>query len=286
MELTTLEKAFLALFSFALMMGIGATLSLKDFKPALKKPKALIIGFLSQYGWMPLIAFCLSKAFSLPNEYAIGLILVGSIPGGASSNFLTYWAKGDTALSISMTIASTLSSIIILPVLLILYTSPFTSTELVMPYKNIILSLSFVLFPVFVGMWAKAKNEKLASILAQLGNIFGVLIIIAMMIIWVPKFIGQVFETKITYLIPTVMMAYVGFILGYLSSYLLKLPSSQRRAISLETGMQNAPIAFAIILLSFPSGQAEKIMWLPILYGTLGMLNGLVAALFFRMFKS
>ena len=90
------------------MFGMGLTLKVSDFKVVFSRPKDIIIGFIAQFTLMPLIAFALTKAFSLPTEIAVGVILVGTCPGGTSSNVMTYLARGDVALSVSMTMASTL----------------------------------------------------------------------------------------------------------------------------------------------------------------------------------
>ena len=283
--LSPIEKGLLALLSLFLMSGIGATLAWSDFKPVFKNPKGILIGFASQYGWMPLIALALAKGFDLSNEESIGLIMVGCIPGGTSSNFMSYWAKGDVALSVSMTLASTLTSLFMLPLLLLIYTSPFTSNELQIPYFNIIGTLAFVILPVFFGMWVKGKSDHAAQKLSNFGNITGVLILLIITILWIPKLSGKILNSSMNVLIPAISMAYIGFFMGYIASWTLKLPEPQRRSISIETGMQNAPIALAIIAVSFPGEIASKIVWLPLIYGALVIQNGFVAAMFFRLKK-
>jgi predicted Na+-dependent transporter len=91
-------------------LGLGATTTKDDFKKALSKPKAVGIGFSSQYIFMPMLAFTLAHIFSLKEAFAIGVILTGSSPGGTTSNIFTYWSKGDVALSITMSFFSNLAA--------------------------------------------------------------------------------------------------------------------------------------------------------------------------------
>ena len=100
-----------------IMFGMGLTLSPADFKIVLSRPKDIMIGCLTQFTVMPLLALALTWAFSLPNELAIGVILVGCCPGGTASNVITYLAKGDLALSVGMTAASTLLAPLLTPLL-------------------------------------------------------------------------------------------------------------------------------------------------------------------------
>lgn len=96
------------------MVAMGTTLTVENFKKAVHSKKPLLIGMISQFGFMPLIAFGLAIGFGLSPLFSIGLILVGCTPGGTTSNLLTYYAKGDVALSISMTITSTILAIVMI----------------------------------------------------------------------------------------------------------------------------------------------------------------------------
>ena len=90
------------------MFGMGMTIELKDFRHLVRHPWDVGIGVLAQFTIMPLVAYLLTQAFSLPPDLAVGVILVGTCPGGTASNVITYLAKGDVALSVTMTMATTL----------------------------------------------------------------------------------------------------------------------------------------------------------------------------------
>ncbi|NCC37280.1 MAG: transporter, partial [Chloroflexia bacterium] len=97
------EQLLLALMIGVIMLGMGSSLTWRDFRRAFKRPQAILIGFASQYVLMPLIGFLLAIVLQLPPPLAVGLILIASMPGGSTSNIFTYFSKGDLALSVTMT---------------------------------------------------------------------------------------------------------------------------------------------------------------------------------------
>jgi BASS family bile acid:Na+ symporter len=103
------EQAILALMIFVIMLGMGASLTPRDFLLALKRPYGLAIGVISQYGFMPLIGFIMAIALALPEPIAIGLLIMSCMPGGTTSNIFTYFSKGNLALSVLMTVTSTVA---------------------------------------------------------------------------------------------------------------------------------------------------------------------------------
>ncbi|STY80375.1 bile acid transporter [Moraxella catarrhalis] len=111
------------------MLGMGLTLTFKDFGEVTKNPKAVIIGVVLQYVVMPVIAFLLVQAFRLPPDLAIGVILVGCCPGGTSSNVITFLAKGNTALSVACTTLSTLLAPILTPIVFYLFASQWLQVD-------------------------------------------------------------------------------------------------------------------------------------------------------------
>ena len=101
--LSPLETSLIALLLIVLMFGMGATLTWPRFQELARHPRAFLIGTASQFGWMPLLAFALAKLLELPSEAALGLIVMGTCPGGTTSNLFSHLARADVALSISMT---------------------------------------------------------------------------------------------------------------------------------------------------------------------------------------
>lgn len=280
--LTGFEKTLLAVLVLVLMTGMGATLSLQNFREIAKRPKGLLIGLASQYGWMPLIAFALSKLLALPAEFAIGLIIVGCTPGGTTSNLFTYYAKADLALSISMTAFSTVVAIVAMPAVLFIYATPFTSEDLIIPYGSVISTLVVVLVPVFIGMVIRKKSLKAARVTEKVGSLSG----FAVLILLIGSSIVQnkhLFSTlTLQMYIAAIGLGGLGLLLGYLVALLLGLGEESRRAVSFETGIQNSPLAFAIIIASFSDALQQSILMQPMLYALFVLITSSVVSVAFR----
>ena len=116
--LTELETKLLGVMMMVIMLGMGASLTFKDFAIAFLKPAGILVGFVCQYGIMPFLGYAMALLLGLPSALAIGLILMGCMPGGTTSNIFTYFSKGALALSIMMTICSTLAAVLMVPLLL------------------------------------------------------------------------------------------------------------------------------------------------------------------------
>ena len=114
-ELLTWASPYVSYLLGLVMFGMGMTLRVTDFRKVLEKPRQVMIGVLAQFLIMPLVALALVKAFNLPPELAIGVILVGACPGGTASNVMAYLAKGDVALSVAMTMTTTLLAPVVTP---------------------------------------------------------------------------------------------------------------------------------------------------------------------------
>ena len=130
------------------MFGMGLTLKPGDFKVVFSRPKDVIIGCIAQFTVMPLLAFGLTKAFNLPPELAIGVILVGTCPGGTSSNVMTYLSKGDVALSVGMTAVSTVLAPFLTPVLTYVYAGARVDVNMASMFLSIV---KVVIVPIAAG---------------------------------------------------------------------------------------------------------------------------------------
>src|SRR5688572_10851298 len=150
--LNPLEKALIALLLVVLMFGMGTTLTPTRFREVLAHPLAFLIGTASQFIFMPLCAYGLAKLLSLPDAAALGLVIMGACPGGTASNLFTHLARADVALSVSMTAASKLIGIVMMPLCLYVLGREFTSESLSIPYNEIVTALLVLLVPVAIGM--------------------------------------------------------------------------------------------------------------------------------------
>lgn len=289
------DQILLALMIFIIMLGMGASLTIDDFRAVARRPRGVFIGFLSQFGIMPLIAFTLATVLNFHPAFAIALILVGCLPGGTTSNMFTYFSRGSVALSISMTTASTLMALIMMPVLLNIYTGGFTAqitasmqaagggeSEFVIPTGNILSSLILVLVPVALGMLLRRKSPDWAKTAEDTAGFVAIIVIIYLLFTAFIRHGGLFLQTPVEIYIGAVGIGLSGFFFGYWFSRLLGVYPLFQRAISLETGIQNGPVAFAVILLSFQEPVQSQMLWLAILYSTFIVLSSSVITLYFR----
>lgn len=280
--LSGLEQALLALLLVVLMMGMGASLTLADFRAVLRSPRGPLIGLLSQYGWMPLIAFALAKALGLPNDQAISLIIVGCTPGGTTSNLFTYYARADVALSISMTAVSTIVAVVAMPLLLLVYAGSFTDASLTVPYGNITTTLAVMLVPLAVGMSVRARSAKAAQAMEKVGSLAGIGVLALLIVTGLVRNGELLAQTTPAMYVAAIGLGALGFGLGWLLATLLKVERPGRRAIAFETGIQNSPLALGIILASFPAALHERMLWLPLLYALFVLLTASLLTLWWR----
>lgn len=288
------DQALLALMIFIIMLGMGASLTINDFRAVVRSPRGVFVGFLSQFGLMPFIAFGLSILLSLPPAFAISLILIGCLPGGTTSNMFTYFSRGSVALSISMTTASTLMALIMMPVLLSLYTGRFTAeitetmkatgtgTEFVIPVMNIISSLVLVLVPVILGMILRYKSRVWAKTAEDTAGFVAMIVILYLLMTAFIRHGSLFLKTPVEVYIGAIGVGLAGFFFGYWFSRLVGMYPLFQRAVSLETGIQNGPVSFAIILLSFSEPVQSQMLWLAILYSTFIVMSSSVITLYFR----
>ena len=221
------------------MFGMGMTLKLSDFKVVFTKPKAVITGILSQFIIMPLLAFLLVKIFNLDPALAVGVILVGSCPGGTSSNVMTYLAKGDVALSVGMTACTTILAPIVTPALVLLLGGATINVS----YASMLMTIVQVVLVPIVEKFAQAS----AKVLPLVSVIAICLIIMAVVAANAAKIM------TVGWLIIVVVMLHnlCGYALGYGVGKLLGLSRDQMRTLSIEVGMQNSGLATSLATVHF-----------------------------------
>ncbi len=284
----------LAIMIFVIMLGMGASLTLDDFRAVARSPKGVLIGFLSQFGLMPLIALGLAIVLNLHPAFAISLILIGCLPGGTTSNMFTYFSRGSVALSISMTTASTVVALLMMPIILTLYTVRFTGqitetmratgaeAEFVIPVGNIISSLVLVLVPVILGMILRRNSRGWAKTAEDTAGFVAIMVILFLILTAFIRHGGLFLQTPVEVYLGTICLGLAGFFFGYWFSRLLGMYPLFQRAISLETGIQNGPVSFAIILLSFNEPVQSQMLWLAILYSTFIVMTSSGITLYYR----
>jgi BASS family bile acid:Na+ symporter len=276
------ETALVAVLLLVLMLGMGATLTLSSLRELLRNPRPVWIGFASQVVWMPLTGFALARTLGLSPEAAIGLVVVASCPGGTTSNMLTYFARGDVALSICMTTLSTLGAVVTLPLLLFTYATPFTSTELTIPYAGVIQALLATLIPVSAGALVRRYRPAWARKLERIGSMAGAVVIVLLTGFMFFRSQGAIFSLPASMLLAPLLLGLVGMALGHGTASVLGLRAPQRRAIALEVGVQNSALAIAIVLASFAASPAETMVQSIVLYALFTTVTASLATFVYR----
>lgn len=276
------EKALLAALLFVLMFGMGAGLTVQSFREIARNPFAPLIGLLSQFGWMPLIAFALAKALALPPEQAVSLLVVGCVPGGTTSNLFTMYARSDVALSVSMTAISTVTGVLVMPILLGLYGSSLTDAAFSIPRGDIAGTLAIMLVPLAIGMVVRAKAPAQAAAAERIGSFAGILVLVLLVGTSLVSNVALLGRTTAPMWLASFGLGACGFGLGWLGARAVGLASAQRRAVAFETGIQNSPLALGIIIATFPASMHEQMLWLPLLYALLVLVSASVLTIIWR----
>ncbi|KAL5022356.1 hypothetical protein ScPMuIL_001511 [Solemya velum] len=253
-------RAVIYLFLICSTIGFGVKLDLQVVKECLKKPLAPIIGFVCQYGFMPSIAYGISKLVVADDPaVALGIFVAGCCPGGGVSNIYAFLLKGDISLSITMTAISTIAALGMLP--LWVYTLGVTfvreGTQLNIPFVQIVTALAVIIIPLFVGLLIKFKFERLAKILVKIIKPVSIIAIIILITIgmYTNRYIFSLFSPKIVF--AGCLLPYIGYLLGGLASLIARQPWTRVKTIAIETGLQNTGIAIVLLMYSFPSPDGE-----------------------------
>jgi BASS family bile acid:Na+ symporter len=229
-----------------IMLGLGTSLTLEEFKRVVKQPKDFIVGFICQLVLLPIIAFALIKIMNTPIELALGVMIIAAAPGGVTSNILTKFAKGDVALSVSLTAVISLISVVSVPFIV------FKSAEILqVSYieKNIsMLGISLKMFfvvtlPIIVGMLIRNYATSFISSKTQMIQRLSVLLfIIVFLAIWVEEW-KNIYSFLVRAGSITLTLNIVMMLVGYYVAKLFITGSPQRKCISLECGLQNGTLA-------------------------------------------
>ncbi|MEM7158636.1 MAG: bile acid:sodium symporter family protein [Myxococcota bacterium] len=279
-----IEKAALAVLLLVLMAGMGAALSVEQFKQVARAPKGLLIGLASQFGWMPFIAWLLGRALGLDPLIALSLIVVGCTPGGTTSNLFAYYTRADLALSITMTVVSSVVAVVAMPSILYLYTRSLGLGSLEVPFGGIATTLALMLVPLSLGMWLRRRNPERAAKLERMGGLSGIAVLLLLIVSGLVRNRELLFTLPAAHVSAALALGVLGMTLGWLGARVLGLGVEQRRAVSFETGIQNSPLAIAVVIASFPEATSDRMLPIPLLYALLVLVSAtLVTALLRRV---
>ena len=230
------------------MFGMGITLTFNDFSEVVKHPKSVIVGVVGQFVIMPAIAFALAKLFVLPTNLAIGVILVGACPGGTSSNVMTYWAKGNTALSVACTTISTLLAPLLTPVIFYVLASQWIDIDASAMFASV---LKMVLFPIFLGLVIRALFKKQMAQISQTMPLVSVIAIVLILAAVVAGSKDKIIDSGLLIFGVVVLHNCLGYLVGFIAAKALRLNNYDSKAIAIEVGMQNSGLGAALATAHF-----------------------------------
>lgn len=245
-----IDTSWINYLLMTVMFGMGLTLKLSDFALILKRPKDILIGCLAQFIIMPLLAFGLGNLFGLEPGLLAGIILVGTCPGGTSSNVITYLSKGDVALSVGMTSVNTLLAPFLTPLITFLLLHKSVTVDVFGMFMSII---QVVIIPIVLGF---VINKIFGKYLIKVNCILPVISVLAISMI-VASVIShnsvQILSTSLIVFVVVILHNILGYACGYGVAKLLKLPLSKKKALSIEIGMQNSGLATTLAGTAFPN---------------------------------
>lgn len=263
------------------MFGMGLTLKLESFILVFKRPKDILCGVFAQYTLMPLLAFILSRIFGLDAALTAGVILVGTCPGGTASNVITYFAKGDIALSVSMTGVNTLLAPILTPFVtyLLLHTTVDVNiTSLLIAIVNIIL------IPIILGF---IINRFFACITQKLVNFLPVISVIAICMIVatiVSHNAEKIYTCGLLVLSVVILHNLLGYLCGFVLGKILKMEPQKLKAFSIEIGMQNSGLASSLASTAFPTLALATVPGA--IFSVWHNISGAILAAFYRTWQN
>lgn len=289
------EQTLLRIFILVIMFGLGAGLTPKDFGLALRKPWGLVIGWVTQFGIMPFVAFLLVFFVLLPFSegpgvafIALGALIMGSVPAGTTSNLFTYFSKGNLALSVTMTVNSTLWAFIMTPAVLWLYVNLLGDRldfdgEVAIEFGELAIVIVGLVIPVALGMLVRRFSANAGAILELIGGVFGVLFIPFLIAIWVPRNWQLLLITEWPTYFVAIGLGIVGITVAYIIAKAIRLHPMNARTVALETGIQNGPLAIAVIVaVFFDNPNLDEILLIPALYSLFIVIISTLVTFWFR----
>lgn len=290
-KLDRIFKISIVLMLFFVMVGMGLTLTVKDFKRVFWKPRGMITGALLQWAVMPLIAVGMGRLLGFYDMFPfifVGIVLIAVSPGGVTSNLMTFYAKGDLALSVSLTSFSTVLSLVFTPLLLALYCA--NVPEVTIPVGLIMQTIIIlVIIPLAVGMTVQARAPKFATKATPIFSALGVVALLFLIIAGIFSNIEIFTDTErygFKFYSAIFILTIMGMLTGVFIPKLFKISNYQTRAISLETGLRNASLAMALALLiqDYMGDFYSSMFVTSAIFGLLMYVAGFLSIWFYKKF--
>lgn len=262
-----------------MMYGVSLTLRPADFLAVLRKPLAPAAGLLAQFVLLPAASAAAAWGLRLDAELALGMILVASCPGGSFSNLMTYRARGDVALSVSMTAVSSVAATVLTPLNFAFWASlnPVTRDYLraiaVSPGGIFVVVLLVLGLPLALGMWTGQRYPRFAMRMDPPLRKLALLILLAFVALAFSQNVGLFVDRFETFFYVVVAQNLLALALGYASSRALRLGAAATRAVTLEVGIQNSGLGLVILFTFFP--EAGDMLLVTAFWGVWHLVTGI-----------
>ena len=239
---------YTSMFLGIAMFGMGLTIKMGDFQVVFSRPKEILIGCLAQYTVMPFLAWILAVVLRLPEDLALGVILVGCCPGGTASNVITYIAGGDVALSVGMTIVSTLVAPLATPSLVYVLAGAWVEVSFIAMVLSVV---KVILVPVLLGILIRSILGKQIQKISELLPLISVVSIVMIISGIVAVNADKIISCGMLVLGVVILHNLCGMGIGLVAAKLLKVPYDKVTAIAIEVGMQNSGLAISLATANF-----------------------------------
>ena len=270
------------------MFGIALDISVDDFKRLARKPRPLFVGVLSQFVLLPAVTFILVLLVEPLPSIALGMFMVAACPGGNISNFITHLAKGNTALSVSLTAMATLLAVFMTPLNLQLWGSLYGPTASILqevaiaPFSMVKLVALLLALPLFLGMWINHIRPKFASKIAKVLKVLSLVFFVTLIFIALYDNMDIFMEYVLYVFWIVVLHNLLAFVTGYSVANFFRLSHMDKRTIGIETGIQNSGLGLLLIF-TFFDGMGGMAL-LAAFWGIWHLISGLAIATFWGYF--
>ena len=231
-----------------IMLGMGLTLSIEDFKGIIKYPKLVLLGMILQYTIMPLSGWACAHIFNLPNNFAAGLILVSCCPGGTASNVITYIAQANLPLSVTMTALSTFMAVIFTPLLSLLFIGKLLEVNVITLFTS---TVQVIILPIIAGLLFNKLFPLLSLKVSRYAPVVSVIFIALIVSSIVGEGKNEILSSGLRLVFAVLSLHSLGFLFGYILSKLISKNEIASRTISIEVGMQNSGLGVVLARQNF-----------------------------------
>lgn len=281
MEESVLTSVVLPLALFIIMAGVGLSLVVDDFKRVVVYPRAVAIGLVNQLVLLPLVAFGLANLFGLSPVMAVGLMLIACCPGGVTSNLITFVARGDAALSVTLTAISGVVVVVTIPLILIFSMDIFMgeAQQFSVPLVDTIIQIvAITVVPICLGMLIRRFKPAFADRMEKPARIASTTIFVLILGGIIAANTDVIKQHFVALSGVTATLNILMMLLGYATARLLRLKAPQAIAISIETGIQNGTLAIVIATSILKQGELAV---LPGVYSLIMFVTGAAMMYYF-----